>query len=182
MNAPESPDRSADSPAPAENSAASGCGSCARRRFLGGAATLAMTGGLAGGYGAFGAMAVRYMYPASGTPMVWLYVSPVAEMAKGDSIAYRAPDGRQISVTRMGEGAGAEDFIALSSICPHLGCAVHWEPANNRYFCPCHNGAFDPSGKATEGPPAKAGQSLFRFPLKVENGLLFIEAPVPASA
>jgi phenylpropionate dioxygenase-like ring-hydroxylating dioxygenase large terminal subunit len=52
---------------------------------------------------------------------------------------------------------------------------VHWEAQNNRFFCPCHNGVFTPEGKATSGPPADAGQSLFRFPLKVENDLLFIE-------
>jgi hypothetical protein len=52
---------------------------------------------------------------------------------------------------------------------------VHREPANNRYFCPCHNGVFDPAGVATSGPPADAGQSLVEYPLKVERALLFIE-------
>ena len=49
-----------------------------------------------------------------------------------------------------------------------------------RFFCPCHNGAFDPQGRATEGPPAAAEQSLTRFPLKVENGLLYIQVPLDA--
>ena len=54
---------------------------------------------------------------------------------------------------------------------------MHWEAHNNRFFCPCHNGAFDPAGKATAGPPADAGQSLLRYPVKVEAGLLYILVP-----
>ena len=52
-----------------------------------------------------------------------------------------------------------------------------WEPQNNRYFCPCHNGTFDPSGKATGGPPGDAGQSLPRYALHVQKGLLYIDVP-----
>ena len=78
----------------------------------------------------------------------------------------------------LADGDTADAFVALSSICPHLGCQVHWEPQNDRFFCPCHNGAFDASGKPTEGPPATAGQELTRFPLQVMNGLLFIQVPM----
>jgi hypothetical protein len=39
---------------------------------------------------------------------------------------------------------------------------------------------FDPQGTATEGPPADAGQSLARYPLMVENGMLFIEVRTEA--
>ena len=70
------------------------------------------------------------------------------------------------------------DFIALSSVCPHLGCRVHWQSQESRFFCPCHNGSFDPQGKPTGGPPLAAGQSLPKYPLKVEHGLLFIEMPI----
>ena len=69
----------------------------------------------------------------------------------------------------------AEAFAALSSVCPHLGCQVHWQPQNDRFFCPCHNGVFAPDGTGIGGPPGDAGQSLPRYPLKLENGLLFIE-------
>ena len=71
-----------------------------------------------------------------------------------------------------------DDFIALSSTCPHLGCQVHWEAAHDRFFCPCHNGVFDPSGRGLSGPPGEAGLSLPSYNLRVDNGLLFIEVPV----
>lgn len=148
----------------------------ARRAVLGGAAaTAAMACGLCAGYGAFGAIAGRFLYPAEGARKAWMFLKPAAELKKGDSFIYRSPRGETISITRLADSGDAADFLALSSVCPHLGCQVHWESHNNRFFCPCHNGVFDPSGKATEGPPAKAGQSLARFALKIENGLLFIE-------
>jgi Rieske Fe-S protein len=82
-----------------------------------------------------------------------------------------------VIITRQGEGGEVSDFIALSSTCPHLGCRVHWESPNQRFFCPCHNGTFDPQGRATGGPPKAAGQDLPRYPLKIERGLLYIEVP-----
>jgi len=71
---------------------------------------------------------------------------------------------------------------ALSSTCPHLGCQVRWEAQNDRFFCPCHNGVFDQSGVATAGPPGEAGQSLPKYELKVEDGLLHIAVPPPQFA
>ena len=55
---------------------------------------------------------------------------------------------------------------------------MHWEAANNRYFCPCHNGVFDPDGVGTGGPPGDAGQTLPRYNLLVDRGMLFIEVEV----
>jgi menaquinol-cytochrome c reductase iron-sulfur subunit len=36
---------------------------------------------------------------------------------------------------------------AIHVVCPHAGCFVVYEPAKNIYFCPCHNGSFDLTGK-----------------------------------
>ena len=149
-----------------------------RRRFLGRASHAAMAAGLAGGYGGLGLIAGRFLSPSRDTGRVWQFVVEADRMAVGESREYRGPAGETISITRRGRGAGADDFIALSSACPHLGCQVHWEPQNDRYFCPCHNGTFDPSGVATGGPPGDAGQDLPPYPLRVERGMLFIEVGV----
>jgi Rieske Fe-S protein len=140
-----------------------------------------MAAGLAGGYGMFCHVAGRFLYPARALPTRWLYVVEASRLNVGDSLSYRTPGGASVSVTRRAAEGTAADFVALGSVCPHLGCHVHWEPQHNRFFCPCHNGIFDPAGKATAGPPAEAGQSLPKFPLKIEKGLLFIgvaETPV----
>lgn len=148
-----------------------------RRDFLSVASTATMAGGLVAGYGMFGVIAVRFLY-APDQPLAWQYLATVDELRVGDSMTFTAPDGAQVVIARQGKGTSADDFIALSSVCPHLGCAVHWEPQNDRFFCPCHNGVFDPKGKATEGPPAKAKQRLLEYPLKVEDNLLYIEVPL----
>jgi Rieske Fe-S protein len=148
-----------------------------RRTFLTTATSIAMTGGLVAGYGTFAGMAARYLYPAGPAPTAWLFVADLSRFQQGASMVYRAPSGAPIVIARRGDTGTEADFIALSSTCPHLGCQVHWEAQNDRFFCPCHNGIFDPSGKAISGPPADAGQSLLRYPTKVEGGLLFIEVP-----
>ena len=149
-----------------------------RRGFFTRVSQLAMAGGLLSGYGAFAAIIARYLYPARPASKGWLYVTDLARLKVGDSLVFRTPAGSSATIARRGEAGGAEDFVALSSTCPHLGCQVHWEANNGRFFCPCHNGIFDPSGKATGGPPGEAGQSLPRYPLKVDKGLLFIEVPL----
>jgi Rieske Fe-S protein len=148
-----------------------------RRGFLG-TASIAMAAGLAGGYGAFAVMLGRFVYPEGGSNRAWLFVCLVEKLRQGEALNFAAPSGQKIVVARQGPGTTVDDFLALSSTCPHLGCQVHWEATNDRFFCPCHNGAFDRNGAATAGPPAAAKQSLMRFPLKVENGLLFLEAPM----
>ncbi len=148
-----------------------------RRTFLDRMASAVMAFGLAAGYGLFSAIGGRYLFPARAADTLWQFVLVLADVPPGESRTYAAPTGQRVVITRIGDAGAADDFIALSSVCPHLGCQVHWESQNDRFFCPCHNGAFDPSGVATAGPPKDAGQSLARYPLKVENGLLFIEVP-----
>jgi Rieske Fe-S protein len=153
-----------------------------RRTFLGTTTSVAMTAGLVGSYGALGAVAVRYLYPARPAPRAWMYVADLASFQPGKSLSYRTPSGARVVIARNGKAGTEADFIALSSTCPHLGCNVNWEGDKQRFFCPCHNGTFDASGKATGGPPGDAGQSLPRYPLKVEKGLLYIEVAVEVPA
>ena len=134
-----------------------------------------MAGGLIASYGTFFAYAGRYLYPAHPADKAWMFVAEIANKALGWSSDFRLPSGASVVITRQGTEGNAGDFLALSSVCPHLGCQVHWEQVNNRFFCPCHNGVFDASGKGTGGPPGEAGQSLPEYPLKVEYGLLYIE-------
>jgi nitrite reductase/ring-hydroxylating ferredoxin subunit len=148
-----------------------------RRTFI---ESSAMAGGLAAGYGTLGVMAVRFLHASDGDAVGWQFLCRTAELTIGESLPYTTPSGAKVVIARQSDGDTADDFIALSSVCPHLGCAVHWESQNDRFFCPCHNGAFDPQGNATEGPPAAAKQQLTRFPLQVENSLLFIQVPLQA--
>lgn len=148
-----------------------------RRAALWMTSRIAMVAGLVGGYGLFAWVAGRFMLPAHTGRLHQLFVTRVSDVPPGGTLLYRTPDGRTVNVTRQGTAGTADDFTALSSTCPHLGCQVGWEPQNDRYFCPCHNGTFDPSGKATGGPPGEAGQSLPRYGLVVDKGLLYMLVP-----
>ena len=149
-----------------------------RRTMLGGLSTCVMTGSLVGAYGIFGVYGGRFLYPAKGESKAWLFVARCADVEAGKAVAWETPKGEQVTVTRQGDGNETKDFLALSSTCPHLGCRVFWEPQNDRFFCPCHNGVFAADGSPRSGPPADADQSLLRYPLEVRNGLLFIEVAV----
>jgi menaquinol-cytochrome c reductase iron-sulfur subunit len=56
--------------------------------------------------------------------------------------------------------AGGDTVTVLSSICPHLGCPIGWQPDKSRFACPCHGGVFDPSGRQTAGPPPRSMDPL----------------------
>ena len=149
-----------------------------RRTFLNQSSSIVMFGGLAAGYGTLAFQIGKFLYPADAGKGVWQFVCTLERLDVGESLPFTMPSGTKVVVARQAEGDTADAFVALSSICPHLGCQVHWEAVNERFFCPCHNGAFDASGKATLGPPDKANQQLTRFPLQVEGNLLLIEVPL----
>jgi cytochrome b6-f complex iron-sulfur subunit len=163
---------------PADKNLSAGSSDQDRRRFLSAASQATMAGGLLASYGTLAYMAGSYLYPSKPRPMAWIFVAQAPAIKLGDVLRYQTPAGQPVSITRRAQTGFADDFLALSSTCPHLGCQVHWEAQNKRFFCPCHNGAFDASGKAVSGPPAEAGQSLPLYALKVENDLLFIQVPV----
>jgi Rieske Fe-S protein len=36
--------------------------------------------------------------------------------------------------------------------CPHLGCALKWNPQEHSWDCPCHGSRFTADGKLIDGP------------------------------
>lgn len=65
----------------------------------------------------------------------------------------------------------AETLTVFNPKCTHLSCAYRWEADKQRFFCPCHGGIYDVTGKVTGGPPPRRLDTL---PLKVEGGTLYI--------
>ena len=132
---------------------------------------LFMWGGLVLSYGTGLLFALRYVYPLRGQRRLrTIFLAPAADLPAGESKTYTLPDGNQALVTNTGQ-----EVVALSNICPHLGCKVHWEARNERFFCPCHAGVFDSEGMSTGGPPAAEGKNLTKFSIRRIGNNLFLE-------
>lgn len=59
--------------------------------------------------------------------------------------------GKRVAAYRSEEG----EVTLLSPVCPHLGCIVHWNDAEQTWDCPCHGSRFSGDGKVMSGPAEK---------------------------
>lgn len=137
----------------------------------------AMTGGLVLAYGTLGAQGALFLLPRGrGTPTQKIFVGLLSDFAPGEVRALQDPTGATILVRR-----GEDGLQAFSSVCPHLGCQVHWQADEERFLCPCHRGLFDAEGVAYAGPPGEANQRLALVPLEVDeaSGTVYMQVPVP---
>lgn len=57
-------------------------------------------------------------------------------------------------------GPSPSDLDARSAICPHLGCAVSYDPSQKNYLCPCHDSRFAISGDKLTGPSERGLDDL----------------------
>lgn len=62
-----------------------------------------------------------------------------------------------------------DKIVALSAVCPHLGCAVGWDASAGNFLCPCHDSRFSPEGAKLTGPSERG---LDELPLQVVEGRL----------
>jgi cytochrome b6-f complex iron-sulfur subunit len=63
-------------------------------------------------------------------------------------------------------------FLALSIVCPHLGCSVLWDGTKRQFDCPCHSSAFDRQGVVLSSP---APRPLDYFPVIIEEGKVKVD-------
>jgi glycine/D-amino acid oxidase-like deaminating enzyme/nitrite reductase/ring-hydroxylating ferredoxin subunit len=69
------------------------------------------------------------------------------QIASGEGMVL-AVGGERLAVYRNGNG----ELSALSPVCTHLGCLVHWNTTEKSWDCPCHGSRFDPHGRILNGP------------------------------
>jgi cytochrome b6-f complex iron-sulfur subunit len=48
-----------------------------------------------------------------------------------------------------------DEVAAFVAMCTHLQCIVHYDAATSRLVCPCHEAAFDLTGRPISGPPTR---------------------------
>ena len=71
--------------------------------------------------------------------------------------------------------SSSEGPVVFSAICSHLGCLVSYHKEKQEFVCPCHGGKYDQTGRNISGPPPAP---LTRFPLKIQDGMLFVGVKV----
>jgi Rieske Fe-S protein len=57
----------------------------------------------------------------------------------------------------------------FSSVCPHLGCPIHYDNATHHFVCSCHQSIWNRDGEKMEGPSPRGMDPL---PVKIEEGTL----------
>ncbi len=67
-----------------------------------------------------------------------------------------------------------ERVSVLSAVCTHTGCNVAWQPGEEKFVCPCHEGRYDLTGEVLSGPPPRP---LTKLETRLENGERFIQLP-----
>lgn len=57
-------------------------------------------------------------------------------------------DGAKVAAYHSQEG----EVHCVSAVCPHMGCLVHWNKAEETWDCPCHGSRFGTDGALIAGP------------------------------
>ena len=118
--------------------------------------------------------------PRSSSYLSWVPLGQVKEFPEGETrlATFKNPnvmptDGKTVETACWVRRIEGNQFQVFAVNCAHLGCPVRWFPQSNLFMCPCHGGAYYQDGSRASGPPERG---LFEYPLKVENGLIQIQA------
>ncbi len=52
------------------------------------------------------------------------------------------------------------ELVAMSTVCPHLGCAIDYDAGNDKFICPCHDSFFSKEGGVETGPSPRGMDQL----------------------
>jgi cytochrome b6-f complex iron-sulfur subunit len=93
------------------------------------------------------------------------------DLTLADYAALNTTGGSKIVQTLLVVNTGTS-FIALSSVCTHLGCTVGYDSLSGNIKCPCHGSTFSTTGSVVAGP---ALTSLASFPASKTGNILTIQ-------
>ena len=117
------------------------------------------------------------------TKRVWVRVGPIDGVPLGRPTALVAaipteeaydatPVDRVVYVVRKANG----DVRALSNVCTHMQCNVHWDDRLEQFLCPCHGGLYDIDGNNVGGPPpSPLAQWVHRLEREGDSTVLYVQ-------
>lgn len=138
-----------------------------RRTFI---SNSLMGAGLVASHLTAGGLALRYLYPVKENQKQLIFAGLTADFPPGSATPFKTPKGQTINIIRTTHG-----YLALSDVCPHLGCRVYWDAQRSEFICPCHDGHFNSTGKPLSGPPKDMKVSLSQYKVVENNDMVFIE-------
>jgi menaquinol-cytochrome c reductase iron-sulfur subunit len=113
-----------------------------------------------GGDAAFVPVATLDALPADGVPRMFKIVSDRTDAWNH----FAAEPIGTVFLRRTAEKPN--EVIAFNAVCPHLGCMVGYQTAQDRFYCPCHQSAFKTDGALI--PPSAAARGLDTLEVKLD--------------
>lgn len=105
----------------------------------------------------------------------WFDCGPVTGIPKRSARLVRTPR-REIAVFRT----ASDEFFALENKCPHKGGPLSEGIVHGRKVaCPLHNWIIDLDSGAATGADEGCAR---KFPVKIENGRIYLDMSVAAAA
>ena len=113
----------------------------------------------------------------------WVTVGPIDDIPvnKPTALVAKVPIGvgyqtppvdRVVYVVKKPDG----QMRALSNICTHMQCDVHWDEGQGHFLCPCHGGLYDIDGTNIGGPPPQPlAQWVHRTHVDATTGKTILE-------
>jgi len=89
----------------------------------------------------------------------------------GDPAALHPGDGKVLKVNGKKAACYRDEdgkLHAVSAVCTHMGCLVHFNSAERTWDCPCHGSRFTPDGKVTAGPAEEPLRQVY-IPIRADK-------------
>ncbi len=117
-------------------------------------------------------------------PEIWRAVGPIEKFDIGATVQVTFLDASPLPWAGVAAQTAAwlrrvdaQNLIAFSINCTHLGCPVRWLADANLFMCPCHGGVYYEDGTVAAGPPPRP---LAQYRLRVSEGQVeILTSPIP---
>jgi thiosulfate dehydrogenase [quinone] large subunit len=97
-------------------------------------------------------------------------IGPAGDVPVGQAASFTDPASGDPSIVIRPR---SRTFVAFDAVCPHAGCTVGYDPAQQVIICPCHGSEFNARTGAVEVGPASTGLKKLGI-AEGPNGQLYV--------